>query len=254
MLCDSHTHLDQFTDHEVAVLVQRARDAGVGMIVNVGSTLESSQRGIDLAARYEIMYAGVGMHPMDLKRPFSDADGEVLRRMALSSPKVVCISETGLDFLPTSPDRAWQDHAFREHIRLARELHKPIDFHAREAYDAILPLLREEHASDAGAVWHYFEASLPLAEEAMAMGFYISLAKPLLRLPELQAVVKTLPMERIVLETDSYPQPWKKNPLMRTEPSHVVQVAAKVAELKGLTVEEVADITTRNLKRALRLA
>ena len=86
------------------------------------------------------------------------------------------------------------------------------------------------------------------------MGLYLSLAKPLLRLPELQEVARELPLERIVLETDSYPQPWKKNPVRRTEPAHVRLVAEKVAELKGLTMEEVASVTTANLKRVLRMA
>jgi TatD DNase family protein len=208
---------------------------------------------VDLASRYDIVCAGVGLHPMDLREPFTARDREALHEMATSSPKVVCISETGLDFLPTSPDRLWQDRSLREHIRLARELGKPLDFHAREAYDAILPLLREEKADECGAIWHYFEGGHDKAREALAMGFYLSLAKPLLRLPELQEVAKGLPLDRLVLETDSYPQPWKKNPLMRTVPAHVAQVAAKVAELKAVTIDEVAAATTANLRRALRL-
>ena len=253
MLCDSHTHLDQFTEDEVDAMVGRAKEAGVAVIVAVGSTLDSSREAIRLAERYDIVYAGVGLHPMDLTAPFTESDYTALRDLALSSPRVVCISETGLDFLPTSPDRGWQEHAFREHIRLARELGKPLDFHVREAYDVILDLMREEKAEELGAIWHYFHGDQRKAQEAMGMGFYLSLAKPLLREPELQEVARGLPMERIVLETDSYPQPWKKNPVRRTEPAHVRQVAEKVAELKGLTMEEVASVTTANLKRALRM-
>ena len=253
MLCDSHTHLDQFTADEVEAMVGRAKEASVGVIVAVGSTLTSSREVIRLAETYDIVYAGVGLHPMDLKAPFTETDYAALRGLALSSPRVVCISETGLDFLPTSPDRGWQEHAFREHIRLARELGKPLDFHAREAYDVILDVLRQEKADETGAIWHYFQGDEGKAHEAMEMGVYLSMAKPLLRLPELQEVARGLPMERIVLETDSYPQPWKKNPIRRTEPAHVRQVAEKLAELKGLTVEEVAAATTANLKRALRM-
>ena len=151
MLCDSHTHLDLFAEEELEAMVGRAREADVGMIVTVGSTMASSLQAIHLAETYDIVYAGVGLHPMDLAAPFGEGDYAALREQALSSPRVVCISETGLDFLPTSPDRRWQEHAFREHIRLARELGKPIDFHAREAYDVILDVLRQERAGEAGA-------------------------------------------------------------------------------------------------------
>ena len=147
MLSDSHTHLDQFSDFEVDAMVERARLAEVGLIVAVGSTLDSSRKAIGLAEKYDIVYAGVGYHPMDLAAPFTEADYASLRQLALSSPKVLCISETGLDFLPTSPDPSWQEHAFREHIRLAKELGKPLDFHARESYDVILELMREEKAT-----------------------------------------------------------------------------------------------------------
>ena len=253
MLCDSHTHLDQFTDEDLGPMLQRAREAGVGLIVSVGSTVAASRRAIELARRHDVVYAGVGMHPQDLKGPFTDQDYAALRDLALRDAKVVCVSETGLDFQETSPDRRWQEHAFREHIRLAREIGKPIDFHAREAYEAVLPLMREERADDVGAIWHYFQGDERKAKEALDLGFYISLAKPLLRMPELEAVVRRLPMDRIVLETDSYPQPWKKHAIRRTEPSHLVQVAEKVAQIKGLSLEEVASMTTANLKRVLKI-
>ncbi len=254
MLCDSHTHLDHYSDEDVAGMVQRAREAGVGLIINVGTTIETSRKAIENAKSYDVVYAGVGIHPSDVKAPFSEADYSTLRTLAMSHPKVVCIGETGLDFMPGSPDRSWQIESFRQHIRLAKELRKPIDFHARGAEHDILGVLRLEHAGDVGAIWHYFLYDAAKAEEAIALGFYISLAKPLLREPGLQEAAKAIPIERIVLETDSYPQPFKKNPIRRTEPSHVLQVAEKLAELKGLTASEVANITTANLKRALRLA
>ena len=254
MLCDSHTHLDLFTDEELDGMVARAEQAGVGMIVAVGSTLASSRRVLELAGRYEIVYAGVGVHPMDVAEPLTDADFATLRELALSSGKVVCISETGLDFLETSPDRGWQEESFRGHIRLAKELGKPIDFHSRQADDAVLTVMREEKAEEAGAIWHYFQSDAETALQALELGCYLSLAKPLLHKPELAPVVRELPMERLVLETDSYPQPWKKNPIRRTEPAHVRMVAEKVAEIKGLTLEEVATVTTANLRRALKMA
>ena len=253
MLCDSHTHLDLFAEEELESMLERAREADVGFILTVGTTLASSRRALELAHEHDVVYAGVGLHPMDLTGPFTQEDYAALRGMALSGPKLLCIGETGLDFQERSPDRGWQEDSFRQHIRLAREVGKPIDFHARGADDAVLEVLREERAGEVGAIWHYFQADLARAQEALGLGLYLSLAKPLLLQPELQEVVRAIPMDRIVLETDSYPQPWKKNPIRRTEPSHVRLVAEKVAELKGLALEEVATATTANLKKVLRI-
>ena len=253
LLADSHAHLDQFPDADIEAMVARARDAGVGMIVCVGTTLASSRNVIELARRHDIVYAGVGLHPQDLKAPVTEGDLETLRGLALGDSKVVCISETGLDYQETSPDRGWQQEWFRRHIRLARELGKPVDFHSRDADADTLRILREERASEAGAIWHYFQGTQADADAGLSLGCYISLAKPLLRIPALEAVVRALPLERIVLETDTYPQPFKKNPARRTEPSHVRLIAEKVAELRGMTVEEVAEVTTANLRRALRM-
>ncbi|MSQ26319.1 MAG: TatD family deoxyribonuclease [Dehalococcoidia bacterium] len=252
-LCDSHTHLDQFDDATLEGMLARAADAGVVMIVSVGTTLESSRRAVELAERHALVYAGVGLHPQDIKGPVGDAEMVVLRRLALSSAKVVCVSETGLDFQAASPDRRWQEESLRRHVRLARELGKAVDFHAREAYEDILPVLREERIGEVGAIWHYFQGDARHAAEAIGLGCYISLAKPLLRETALQEAVREIPLERMVLETDSYPQLFKKNAARRTEPAHVAQVAEKVAEIKGVAFAEVAEATTANLRRALRM-
>ena len=252
-LCDSHCHLDQFDDAALEGMLARAAEAGVVMIVSVGTTLESSRRAVDLAERHALVYAGVGLHPQDIKAPAGDAEIAVLRQLARASPKVVCVSETGLDYQAASPDRRWQVESLRRHVRLARELGKAVDFHAREAYEDILPVLREEGIGEVGAIWHYFQGDARHAAEAIALGCYISLAKPLLREPVLQEAVREIPIERIVLETDSYPQLFKKNAARRTEPAHVVQVAEKVAEIKGVTLGQVAEATTANLRRVLRM-
>ena len=123
--------------------------------------------------------------------------------------------------------------------------------HSREADDDTLRLLNEEGASEVGGAWHYFQGDLRLAEQVLSLGFYISLAKPLLRIPELQAAVEQLPLSRIVIETDSYPQPFKKNPIRRTEPWHLPQVAERLAELQRTDVETVAATTTANYLRML---
>ncbi|MBI2846876.1 MAG: TatD family hydrolase [Chloroflexi bacterium] len=251
MLCDCHTHLDQYETEELDGLIKRAKNTGVGLIITAGTTIDSSGAGIEIAGAYESVFAGVGIHPMDIKGPFTDETYEKLRQMALECEKVVVISEIGMDFLKSAPERRVQEHAFREQIRLARELALPIVFHSREAHAETLRILKEEHAYEVGAVMHYFQGDERTARECMDMGFYISLARPLTRLPLLQEVVKKLPLESMVLETDAFPQPWKKREDW-TEPAHVKLVAEKLAELKGVSLEEVAHITTSNLKCILK--
>ena len=173
--------------------------------------------------------------------------------MAKSSSKVVCISEVGLDYLPASPDHDTQDQVFRQHIRLARSLKLPVIFHSRESHPAVFKVLREENADEVGGAMHYFQGDEATAREAINCGFYISLARPLIRLPALQEVAKIIPLENIVLETDAAPQPFKKYRTNWTEPRHVQSVAQTLAEIKRIPVEEVARATTGNLARMLRL-
>ena len=164
-----------------------------------------------------MLHAGVGLHPMDLKEPVDDSTLATLRELA-QDPKVVVWSETGLDYLPTSPAKEVQDQALRAQVRLACELDLPLIVHTREADHDLLRVLREEGAGRVGGALHYFQGDLETAQAAMELGFHISLAKPLLRLPALQEVAARLPLDRIVLETDSFPQPFKKHRHRWTEP------------------------------------
>ncbi len=249
---DSHTHIDQHDPDELPGIVARAQDAGVEAIIAAGVTIESSERCVQLAREYpDVVWAGVGVHPMDISGPLSDGDVDRLRELA-RMPGVVCISETGLDWEPGRPDRAAQEQAFRAQLRLAVELDLPVIFHNREAGMEPLGVIREEVGDKVPAVAHYFQGPLDYALACLDQGVYLSLAKPLLRLPDLQDIVaKHAPLESIVLETDSYPQPWKKHRRNWTEPRDVPTVAAKVAELKGITVQEVAESTTANMRRII---
>ena len=250
---DSHTHLDQYPPHEIPEILDRAQKASVGLVLCAGTTVESSRACIALSTQYGSLYAGVGIHPMQIEAPVDDDTYADLRHLAISNPKVICVSEIGLDFLPTSPDRALQYQAFRAQIRLARELRLPIIFHSRESHPEVFRVLREEGASEVGGVMHYFQADEATALQAIDLGFYVSMARPLLRLPELQEAATALPLEHIVLETDAAPQPFKKYRHNWTEPRHVREVAQKLAELKGVSLEEVAEATTTNLTKLLKL-
>lgn len=246
MLVDCHTHLDQFPDNEVPHILDRAQKAGVGLVVSAGTTLESSRRSVQLSSIFPMLFSGVGIHPMDLCGPVDEGTCDRLLALAGSSPKVLVISETGLDFVEGAPDRALQYQAFREQIRLARAQQKPIVFHSREAHQETLRVLREERAYEVGGAMHYFQADLQTARRAIDLGFHISLARPLLRLPHLQQVAAALPLENIVLETDTAPQPFKAKRHNWTEPRHVKDVAEKLAQLQRKSVEEVKAITSQN--------
>ena len=190
---------------------------------------------------------------MEADQRVDQAAYDQLESLAKDNEKVVCISEVGLDYLPDSPDHDIQDQVFRQHIRLAKSLKLPIIFHSRESHPEVFRVLREEGAGDVGGAMHYFQGDEATAREAIDCGFHISLARPLTRLPELQEVAKVIPLDNIVLETDAFPQPFKKYRHSWTEPRHVLEVAQQLADLKGVSVAEVAQVTTRNLAGLLGL-
>ena len=247
MLIDCHTHLDPFPDDEVRSILERARDAGVGLVITAGTTLDTSARAVELSASFPGLFAGVGIHPMDLHGPVDEHTYSRLFELAASTEKVLVISEVGLDFMEGTPDRAVQYQAFREQIRLARELDLPIVFHSREAHPDTLRVLREERAYDVGGIMHYFQADRETARQAIDLGFHISRARPLLRLPDLQKVAAALPLSSIVLETDATPQPFKSKRSSWTEPRHVRDVASMLAKLQRRPVEEIEAVTSRNV-------
>lgn len=251
MFLDCHVHLEPFSDAEVGEILNRAERVGVRAVISAGTTIESSERSLQLSEKYDGVFSGVGIHPMDIREPFTDATYGALESMALSSDKVLVISEVGLDFMEGAPDRAIQYPAFREQIRLARQLRLPIVFHSRESHEEAFRVLREERAYEVGGVMHYFQADYDTAMQIIDLGFYVSLARPLLRLTHLQQAAAKIPLEHIVLETDAAPQPFKAKRENWTEPRHVAVVAQTLAELKGIEVEEVEEVTTRNMRRVL---
>ena len=248
-LVDTHTHLDSFSDAEVSSILARARRVGVGAVISAGTTENTSRRAVELTSAFPDMFAGVGVHPMDLEGPIDDPAYARLHDMASSTGRVVVVSEIGLDFMEGMPDRAVQYQAFRRQIELARDLRLPIVFHSREAHSETLRVLREERAYEVGGTMHYFQADARTAEEAIDLGFLISLARPLLRLPHLQEVAASLPLEHVVLETDAAPQPFKARRENWTEPRHLRDVAQKLADLQRRDVREIEEATTQNVLR-----
>jgi len=249
-LIDTHAHLDsgQFRG-DVDGVVARALDHGVGTILTVGCDLPSSRDSINLASAYDNVWASVGIHPHDALTVNATAIAE-LRRLA-AHPKVVAIGEIGLDFYRDRAPREAQRAAFRAQIQLARELGKPLIVHDRDAHDEILQILKEEHAADVGGVMHCFSGDLELAKQCVALGFFISFAGPLTYPANhgLRAVVAGLPTDVMVIETDCpylAPQSWRGK---RCEPAYVRSTAEELARIKGLTLDDVARITSLNAFR-----
>ncbi|MDO3380060.1 TatD family hydrolase [Geoalkalibacter halelectricus] len=246
-LIDTHAHLDNRPfAQDLEDVIARARDNDVDTILTVGCDLESSRHSIALAQRFTEVYAAVGIHPHDALQ--ADEEGlRQLRELAVAA-KVVALGETGLDYYRDRAPRDAQRLAFRRQIRLARELALPLIVHDRDAHEDILTILREEQAAEVGGVIHCFSGDLAMARACLEMGFYISFPATITypKNSELREVVRSVPMERLLIETDCpylAPQPFRGK---RNEPAYVRLTAEKVAEIKGLSLEDVARITTLN--------
>ncbi len=254
MYFDSHAHLDlpPLCDAEDDV-VRRAREAGVSHVVTIGIDPDSAEKAIAIAHRHAGVYAAVGLHPHDASRL---SDGLLERLDVLSRrDKVVAIGETGLDFFRDRSPRDAQRDAFREQIRLARRRGLPVVVHDRDAHDEILSILSEENAADVGGIIHCFSGDHGMAQKAIGMNFLISIPGAITyRGSETQVeAVRKIPLEKLLIETDCpflAPSPHRGK---TNEPAHVPLVAQKIAEIKGVTREDVGRVTALNAKRIFRI-
>jgi TatD DNase family protein len=253
-LVDSHCHLDfdDFRDRIPEVLANMA-EAGVSHALCISVTLTEFPRVLALAESHPNLYATVGVHP-DYPDE-SEVRAEDLIRLA-DHPKIVAIGETGLDYYRLTGDLEWQRQRFRAHIRAARACGKPLVIHTRSAAEDTLRIMREEGAGDAGGVMHCFTETLAVARAAVEMGFFVSFSGIVTfkNAGSLREVAKALPLDRILVETDSpylapVPHRGKVN-----EPAYVRHVAEAVATLRGLGLEAVAEATTANFFRLFHIA
>ncbi len=246
VLIDSHAHIyyrDYADDFEE--MLQRAGDAGVSAIVVVGTDTESSRESVELAEKYPQLYAAVGVHPHDAAR-VTEACYDVIRTLAESSRKVVAIGEIGLDFYRDRSPRDQQERVFRSFLHLAADLNKPVIVHDRDAHLRVMSILREENVRK--GVLHCFSGDAAMAAEALALGFYISIPGTI-TYPANQSmrdVVQSISIDHMLVETDCpylTPVPYRGK---RNEPAYVRLAAEKLAGIKGLTLEDVGRITTKN--------
>lgn len=250
-LVDSHAHLDgnRFAD-DLEETLNRAEAQGIETILTVGCDLDSSRRSVNLAERYPQIFASVGIHPHDAATADKEALNE-LCRLATTSDRVVAIGETGLDYFRDRSPREIQQKAFAQQIRLARKLNLPLIIHDRDAHEDTIRILREEKASEVGGVLHCFSGDLTMARECVALGFYISFPGTLTypNNEALREVARGLSIDVMLIETDCpylAPQQWRGK---RNEPAYVRATAECLAELKGLSLEDVARITSLNSYR-----
>ena len=249
MLVDSHCHLDRLDlalfQHDFAKLLAAARESGVDHLLCVSIDLESYPAMVALVESYPQIFISVGIHPNDRDRREPGA-GE-LERLA-SHPRNVAIGETGLDYFRSSGDLNWQKERFRQHIAAARRCNKPLIIHTRAAKEDTLSIMSEEQARDAGGVMHCFTEDWEMAKRALDFGFYISFSGIVTfnSASELREVARKVPEDRLLIETDApylAPVPFRGKPNL---PHYLPKVAECIAQLRGLSVDELAAITHRN--------
>ena len=254
MLIDTHAHLqDEQFDSDRGEVIARALAAGVERIINIGDNIESSARGVKLAADYPELYAAVGIHPQEAGR-MQPSHEELLASWA-KLPKVVAIGEIGLDYYYENTSRECQKEVFIRQLDLARQLHLPVCIHDRDAHGDLMAILAKEGKGLAGVI-HCFSGSGEMARELVRSGWHIGIDGPLTfkNAAKLPDVVRQVPLERLLIETDSpylAPVPMRGK---RNEPAHVIHVARKAAELRQTSFDEFAAATTKNARNLFGLA
>jgi TatD DNase family protein len=249
MFIDSHCHLD-FPDlaSQAPEILQRMQQNQVSHALVVSVNLPDWPRLMQLVQAHDNLFASVGVHP-DYEDTIEPAVQDLVDRAR--SPKVVAIGETGLDYFRLSEPLEWQRDRFRTHIRAARQAGLPLIIHTRNASEDTLRIMREEGANECGGVMHCFTESWEVAQAAMEMNFYISLSGIVTfkKALELQELATRIPLDRLLIETDSpylAPVPYRGK---QNDPSRVIHVAEKIAELRGCTLEQVAQHSTANFFR-----
>jgi len=249
MLVDSHCHLDfpDLMEDQEGVLA-RAKDAGVGLMLNISTRMSTAQKTVELAEQFPHIFATVGVHPHYAEEEGDAASLEALLKLT-DNPRVVGIGESGLDYFYDKSPRQLQEDVFRVHIAAARETGLPLVIHSRDADDDMLRILRDEMEKGSFlGLLHCFSSGKQLAEGALELGLYMSASGVVTfnRNEDLREIFKSVPLKRVLVETDSpYLAPIPKRG-KRNEPAFVAYTAKKMAELYGLEVDEFARITTEN--------
>ncbi|MGE7676050.1 TatD family hydrolase [Lysinibacillus sp. NPDC094403] len=254
MFIDTHVHLnaDQY-EEDLQLVIDRALEAKVETMVVVGFDRKTIEKTMQLVEQYDFVYGVIGWHPVDAI-DCTQEDLNWIEELA-AHPKIVGIGETGLDYYWDKSPKDVQQALFIKQIHLAQKLNLPIIIHNRDATGDVVQILREENAASVGGVMHCYGGSVETAYECIAMNFMISLGGPVTfknaRMPK--EVATEIPLEHLMIETDApylAPHPYRGK---RNEPALVTLVAEEIARLKGLTIEEIAQVTTANAKKFFRI-
>ena len=248
-LIDSHCHLDfDGLSNRLPEVLAAMNANDVGGCMTIGVTLEEAAQVLAIAEAHDQVFASVGVHPEYADHQEPDVD--TLCALA-QHPKVLAIGETGLDYHWHKDRPEWQRERFRVHIRAANAMKKPLVIHTREAAEDTLAILKEEGASEVGGILHCFTESLAVAEAAIALGFYISISGivSFKKAEQVHEVARSIPLDRLLVETDSpylAPVPYRGKP---NEPAYVKHVAEAIADLRQISYAEVAEASSRNFLR-----
>lgn len=251
MLIDSHCHINCLKGAEdksvVTHYLSQANENGVGKFLCVSIDWETWPEVIAIAEDHAQVYASIGVHPTH-HEGYEPTMDDLLQRA--KHEKIIAIGETGLDYFHCKGDVTWQQNRFRTHIEAAKQCQKPLIIHTRDAREDTIKLMQQENAAEAGGVMHCFTETWEMAEAAMAMNFYISFSGIVTfkNATELQDIAKKMPLDRILVETDSpylAPMPHRGK---QNQPAYVKHVAEYIANLRGMSLDEFAAATTSNFK------
>lgn len=254
MLFDTHCHLnvDAFENDEEET-IRRAKEAGVGRFAVVGFDATTIKKSLELSAAYPEIYSIIGWHPTEAGNYTEEVQESLL--VLLAEEKVVAMGEMGLDFHWNTSPAVVQEKVFRQQIAIAKSFQLPISIHMRDAIEDTYRILKEEDVSEIGGIMHSYSGDVDYMEKFLDLGMHISLSGVVTfkKATEVHEVARAVPLNRLLIETDSpylAPVPYRGK---RNEPAYVKYVCERVAELRGMDPEELAHITTQNANRLFRL-
>lgn len=256
-LFDSHAHLeDEQFEEDREELIQKIQQEGIKKFISAGYSLKSSQKAIELAQRYDFIYATAGISPNDIPQTEEELWKilDEIKKIAEQNSKVVAIGEIGLDYHWNTENKELQKKAFEEQIKIANQLDLPIVIHTREAVMDTLEILKRSEVRRRG-VFHCCPLNRELVKEGLKLGFYISFCGPVTfkNAKNANEMIQMVPKDRMLIETDSpylSPEPVRGR---RNDPRNIKYIAQKVADVKGLSIEEVANVTYQNTKKVFHL-
>ena len=250
MFIDSHSHLDdERFDQDRDILIKSLKERQVDIAINIGADLQTSINSVELANKYDNIYAVVGVHPHSASE-VTEETLDIFREMS-KNDKVVAIGEIGLDFYYDNSPRDVQRKWFKEQLKLAKELGLPVVIHSREASQETFDTIKEAQDGSLRGVMHCYSGSVEMAKEYIKLGFYISIGGPVTfkNARVVGEVAEALPLDKLLIETDCpylTPEPYRGK---RNEPMYVRYVAEKIAEIRNISVEELAKATSTNAKK-----